>query len=234
MSFYKLKLKSYITGLPGDTYEQQLRYAEKYLNELMDEHEEEMKQEEEQKKLQTEIQEIYDKLITDFKENPYSDKYETISHSGIETKFHYYFENGDKLIISDSGVLEFNNKICAIKYDLGLTWKYKFISLANVIGKSGRNRIDKEWKYNNRYSEYEFDYEQWKKTYGSYKNSENKTSNKSSHPKWHIYQTLIITISSRKEQLSKMSKTDADRNSLENELNVVIKKMENIKTKYGF
>ena len=59
-------------------------------------------------------------------------------------------------------------------------------------------------------------------------------SKHTSHPKWSVYQTLIQTVSSRKKQLSEMSKNDANRQILENELKSAESRLKLFKEKYGF
>jgi hypothetical protein len=61
-----------------------------------------------------------------------------------------------------------------------------------------------------------------------------KQDKNSNHPKWSIYQTLVQTVMSRKEQLSKMSKNDKNYQTLTNELKTAENKMLLFKQKYGF
>jgi len=61
-----------------------------------------------------------------------------------------------------------------------------------------------------------------------------KQDKNSNHPKWSIYQTLVQTVNSRKDQLNKMSKSDKNYQTLTNELKTAESKMTFFKQKYGF
>lgn len=94
----------------------------------------------------------------------------------------------------------------------------------------------------------EFFKEYRNRTYGSSSNKSSNSSNSgsdktgnssssaknSNHPKWTVYQTIVITVTSRREQLSKLSWNHPDRQCLENELNAAITRMEEMQRKYGF
>ena len=214
--WWENRLKEYIdNNILGTSKKEKLEAAKKQIEEWLVEEKAREESEKEQKKLEEKIREIYTTFYADWLSNPYKDKVETPTRNG-KTIFNYEYENGhtidfegDKLIFTDDKRI--------IQYTIGHFWSRLFTEFINgsIINK-GRNR--------NNGSSYSF-------SFSSQNSDKDKNCN---HPKWEIYQTLIVTIRSRTEQLSKMSKTSSDRPSLENELNATKRRMEAIKDKYGF
>jgi len=210
---------------------------------------------EEIEKLKAELIKLHNLMVRDFNVNPYSDKYEIKNING-SIHFIYKFENGDTLQLDNDGILIHNSRV---KYTLSWELKAKFILTANEIQKKGKARPKtNEWKdYFEKFSsernraktghiEYDEDYleefwdkftEDWlKRNTGTYNSGSkgSQTNKNQSHPKWEVYQTIIITVNSRREQLSKLSYNHPDRPSLTNELNAAIKRMEEMQKKYNF
>ncbi len=173
------------------------------------------KEEEENKKEQERIARVlntlHDRILNDFKSNPYNDKYSTPTENGIVT-FHYKFENGDTFILRDNTLI-----FGGYTYTVGLTFKVKFIELANSIINNGRPRPGGS-----------------KSSSNSHRPKPSEGNKYSSHPKGALYQRLKETVELRKSQLSKMPKNHPDRRVLENELDAAQRAFDNLKSKYKF
>ena len=222
--------------------------------------EEETKKEQEEGKIQKELFDIHNRMVKDFNDNPYHDKYETKILIG-STHFLFRFENGDKLDLDNNGELIFETKTGKVKYILGVSLRYKFIEVANQIQKKGKQRpfnknnfkdwsekdffedfFDEDFDFNT-YNQNEYIKDFFKKfghDFGYRGNNTNNSDNSytgsdnKNHPKWQIYQTIVTTVSSRREHLSKLSQNHPDRPSLINELEAAINKMNQMRKKYGF
>lgn len=176
---------------------------------------EEEEEKKEQERLIRELNTLYENILNDFRSNPYIDKYSTPTENGKVT-FHYKFENGEVFILRDNQII-YETKESNYKYTVGLTFKNKFVNLANSIVNNGRPRSGRSKSSSNSNS------------------SKSKEENKyTSHPKSSLYQRLKETIELRKSQLSKMSKNNPDRKILENELEAAQKAFDNLKLKYKF
>lgn len=161
-------------------------------------------EESKQERLKNELDELWDSMMKDFYSNPYSDKIETKTEKGSVRVF-YTFENGKKLEMWENE-LTFGN----IVYTLGLIYRNKFVTLINKMIGDMKNRPGYK---------------------SSYSSSSNKYSN---HPKGSLYQSLKDTIKQREDQLKKMDKNDPERPSLQNELDVAKRKLQDMKDKYKF
>lgn len=172
--------------------------------------EKERKLKEEQEEINREVNNLYNKLLDDFRNNPYSDKYSTVFLNGLN-KFIYNFENNEIFTIHGNTI---THEIGSSRttYTLSISHVNKFTRLANEMIKNGRNRPGNR---DNR--------------------KENKKENKySDHPKGELYQTLKDTIKLRQEQLSKIKKDDPNIDNLKNELDSTIRAFNNLKDKYKF
>jgi chromosome segregation ATPase len=172
--------------------------------------------EEEQSRIKSELDNLFQDMIRDFSNNPYSDKYHTKTVDGLTT-FHYTFENGNTISIGDDNTIRYEN----VTYTVSTTYRSKFIKLANEIIDKGRSRPS---GYGG------------KKSGGRYYGGSSKAkSNKyASHPKGNVYETIKDTIKSREDQLKKMSKTDPERVSLQNELDAAKRRLKEMQDKYKF
>jgi hypothetical protein len=259
--FWKYKFENIVNEAPGSNEYERLKYAANFLAEKIKEKEKEKKKEQEQADLKKELADIHNRLVRDFNENPFSDKYETKTILGI-TYFIYTFENGEKLQINNEGELVIETTKQRTKYTLGAIVRNQFIETANKIQQKGkpRSKQKQSWydsffnesKKNRYFEDDDFDFgddytreffeKYFKNDFGSRGNGSTDNSYKGSstnqtnqkHPKWQIYQTLVITITNRKDHLSKLPKNHIDRTCLENELAAAVKRMEEMKKKYGF
>lgn len=103
----------------------------------------------------------------------------------------------------------------------------EFIKFINRVLKDGKERSKSS---SSSYSgKSKFDYGDYDDIFGK-----NKEKKKSDDPKRNLYDTLINTKKLREDQLKKMSKSDPDRQSLENELNTLNAKIKSMKDKYKF
>lgn len=187
---------------------------------LKDKKDKENKQEE----IKNELESLFKRIVDDFTNNPWDDKYRVTSN-GNDVTFYYTFENGDKFEITDNRIT-----YSGVVYTVGLLFRNKFISLANEITSKGSRRPGKRsnsWSGSSSGSRSGSS----SNSSGSRKSTKSKYSD---HPKGNLYQTLKDTVAQRKEQLSKMSKNDENRTHLENELKAAEKKLKEMKDKYQF
>lgn len=182
---------------------------------LKDKKDKEAKQEE----IKRDLENLFKRIVEDFSNNPWDDKYRVTSN-GSDVTFYYTFENGDKLEITDNRIT-----YSGVIYTVGLLFRNKFISLANEISSKGSRRPGGKRTYNSSSSNSSSN------SSGSRKSTKSKYSD---HPKGNLYQTLKDTVAQRKEQLSKMSKNDENRTHMENELKAAEKKLKEMRDKYQF
>lgn len=176
--------------------------------------------EKEQNRIEQELNTLMDRILNDFRMNPYSDKFSTPREDGKVT-FHYTFENGDKFIRSDDSIIYESNDL-RHSYTVGLLFKSKFIKLVNsIINDGGRSRP--AWA----------DGSAGESKFKS-KPKPKEESKYSSHPKGDLYQRLKETVELRKSQLNKMPKNHPDREVLENELEAAQRAFNTLKSKYKF
>lgn len=259
--WWKTEFRELISTAPGNSMIDKIKYVETYLAELKKAAEEKSKQEQEQERIHRDLTNLHEKFCKDFNANPYQDKYEVKNSVYTGNIFHYTFENGDKLQLNNDGKLVFETKTNKTTYQLSAVFRYKFIETANSIQKNSRKRSsDKKYTWqdfdfrgskdnDDFYFDDEFFYEFFKKFSGSSNyssgssnnssrtssnNSDNSSAKNSNHPKWTVYKTIVITVTSRREQLSKLSRNHPDRQCLENELKAAITRMEEMQRKYGF
>lgn len=157
------------------------------------------------------MDDIWNKILEDFKKYPYSDKYSTPIENGIIVSI-YRFENGDIFKFWENNIL-----YGGYQYTIGALNKIKFVQLVNHINSSGGNRPGQ----NNGRAYAKRD---WTKSDSKY----------SSHPKWSVYKSIKDTITQREAQLAKMSKNDPERKALENELEAAKRRVTEMKSKYQF
>jgi hypothetical protein len=260
--WWKTEFRDLINTAPGNHILDKIKYVEIYLAELKKAAEEKSKKEQDQERIHKDLTNLHEKLCKDFNANPYQDKYEVKDSVYTGNTFCYTFENGDKLQLNNDGKLVFETKANKITYQLSAVFRYKFIETANSIQKNARKRPSykkytwqdfgfRDSKDNDDfYFDDEFLYEFFKKfgdssnyssgssnnssRTSSSNNSDNSSAKNSKHPKWTVYQTIVITVTSRREQLSKLSRNHPDRQCLENELKAAITRMEEMQKKYGF
>ncbi len=183
----------------------------------------------EQEQIEKELNDLYRLLENDFRSAPYDDKIKTPRVNG-EIVFHYTFENG-KLFKMEGNKLYWDSGI----YTVGLTFKGKFISLANYIVKNCRTRprrsgYDRYDSYGKGSSSGSSGYRQS----SSQQRQANTPPKWKDHPKGAMYQNLKDTVKLRKEQLAKTSKTDPNYDALKNELETAEAMIKKMNQKYQF
>jgi len=182
--------------------------------------EESERKEREHKKVELELLTLFKRITDDFNLHKYRDKFSTPMDNG-ETTFHYNFEGGDSVILNGNKII-YNFGSQRITYTVGLAFKNKFIILANQIinCKFFDKRTGQKSQRNN--SEDPI-------------NRKSKPTHKySHHPKGNLYQTLRDTVELRRSQLEKLSKSDPNREFLQNELLSAEKKLKKIQSDYKF
>ena len=171
---------------------------------------ERLRKEKEQERIKKDLDNLHDRIISDFKSAPYQDKVNTPAING-QVCFEYNFEDGTKLTLNGDK-LTYDK----LEWTLGIIYRNKFISLANAILES------ELWKSRHQRTSGQ------KRTYTSSSNP------KSTHPKWGLYQNLKQTVQRREEQLKKMAKNDPERQGLENEYRVAKNTLDKLKNQYQF
>lgn len=174
--------------------------------------EEQRRKEQKQKEIENELDDLFNLMLSDFRKYPYDDKFSTPTING-ETAFHYTFEGG-RMVKIEGNKIHWNSAV----YTVGNLTRVRFVKLANEMVRSAKTRPSSGGQRN--YSS------------GSQRAQQRKSH--TGHPKEPLYNTLKQTIKQREEQLSKMSKTDPDRVSLENELKTAKRKLQDMKDKYQF
>jgi hypothetical protein len=179
--------------------------------ELWDKFDEWLKQkkekEERQARIKKELDDLKDRLISDFRSAPYDDKFETPTING-KVCFHYTFENGDTFKMCDNEI-KYGGSI----YTVGLVYRNSFVNLANSIIKNARHRKSSSSSSNSRGS-------------SSYKRS------RSSDPKRSRYDEILDKIKLREAQIRKMSDSDPNKEELKNELDNYKRAAQRMKDKY--
>lgn len=187
----------------------------------------EKKKKEDSDRITQELDGIFDRILREYRNYPYRDKYTTPTNNKGETEATYRFENGDifKMV---------GNKIFygGYIYTVGLTQKVRFVTLLNQINNhlkdrpgSSSSRSRSNGSNSNSGSNYN----------NPNRNKERKTTSaNSAHPKWNVYNSIKSTITQREAQLAKMSKTDPERKALENELEAARRRVAEMKSKYKF
>lgn len=163
----------------------------------------------EQGKIKSELDKLFNDLVSDFSNNPYTDKYSTPKKFG-RVCFHYKFENGDTFEM-DENEIKYKNSI----YTVGIFYRNKFVSLCNEIVSKGRTRPGGS-------------------KYWSGGSSSSGSKQKSNDPNRDRFDKVKDNIKLREEQLRKMSKTDPQREALENELDNLKRALKRMKDRYQF
>ena len=196
------------------------------------------------------------KLEADWGKAPYSDKIRTSTINGMTT-FYYKFEGplAEFVTIDNEGKITYDTFLEIKRYKVGLLLKLRFINFANKTNQEKKDRFS-SYRRDNSYN--------WgsagsgKTSSGStsgttsgssassssvtakeprYKNpfvTKGRLSIHCKHPRWDLYQTLIITVVSRAEQLNNLPNNSDDRFNLENEFNATIGRVKEMKEKYHF
>lgn len=167
----------------------------------------------EKQKIKSELEELYNKLQSDFFSAPYNDKIETPREGG-KVCFKYRFENGHTFKICGDKVQYTDDKYIRT-YTISLIFRAKFVNLCNLISSNSRTRPSSG-----------------SSSSGGYKSGGSKR--KYDDPNKDRYEKLKDTIRLREEQLKKMSNSDPDRKPLENELDNYKRALKRMKDKYKF
>lgn len=170
----------------------------------------------EQEKVKSELDKLFNDLVSDFSNNPYTDKYSTPKKFG-RVCFHYKFENGDTFEM-DENEIKYKNSI----YTVGIFYRNKFVSLCNEIISKGRTRPGGSSSGSS------------SSGYNYYKQKSKHYKQKSNDPNRDRFDKVKDNIKLREEQLRKMSKTDPQREALENELDNLKRALKRMKDRYQF
>ena len=256
--FWETSFRKFLETAPGNTKTEKLNSMADMLQKIIDE--EKQKDNERYKRYESELEakliEIHNRMVRDFNSNQNRHSNWTTTIGGL-SHFHYSFINGDILDLDEEGVMHITlvGK-GTTKYTLSGNIKSKFANTTNAIGRKKEEKDRQKQKYQKyqktNYDKYAEDYDLdfdldddfWDQFYskfgsksGSFSsafNSNSSTNSNKSHPKWKVYESLTITIKSRREQLAKMTKNDPDRTTLQNELDSAIGIVEEMKKKYNF
>jgi hypothetical protein len=174
----------------------------------------------EQEKIENKLQDLFNRLVRDFQNAPYSDKIET-PRVGGEVTFKYRFENGWTFEVVGNKVTYTDDKY-RHGYTVGLIWRKKFVDLANEMMSKQKRRP----------SGYRSSYDYDKKK--SEPSSTYKETPKTGNPQRDRYNLLNDKIRIREEDLKKMDKNDPNRSALENELNSYKRVRDKMKSDYKF
>lgn len=172
----------------------------------------------EQRRIERELEDLINKFQNDGRSYPYNDKFEA-KNGG--KKFEYKFEDGCHLEIDllDSGAkLVFIDKTHKHTYTVGLKYRNRFVDVCKFIINNSKNRPESNQRSYTR--------NEWKER--------EKKSQTSGDPKKDRYNSLKETVRLRKEQLSKMSKSDSEYQVLKNELDAAERALNAFKNKYQF
>jgi hypothetical protein len=165
---------------------------------------EKKEKEQRQNEIKKELDDLKERLISDFGNAPYDDKFETPTING-KVCFHYTFENGDTFKICDDQI-QYSNGSYITTYTVGLIYRNEFISLANSIVNKARRRSS----------------------------SSSSKKSKSSDPKRVRYDEIIDKIRLREDHIRKMSSSDPNKEQLKNELDNYKRAAQRMKDKYKF
>jgi hypothetical protein len=241
--YKKRKIMAFLDEEFSGTKAEKLIKLRDLMDELIAENKAECDNEREQKRLNKELEDLLSKLDADWKKAPYYDKIRTETKNGI-TNFYYRFEDGESVVIDDEGKITYDTDTHIKRYKVNIFLKVRFINFANQTQQGPRrNRASSYYGYGSAGSgrtsgssgssgsSYSSSKEQ------RYKNpftTKGKYSLYKSHPKWDLYQTLIITVVSRTEQLNNLPNNSDERTALENELNATIGRVKEMILKYRF
>ena len=155
------------------------------------------------------IDKLFNLLLKDFINNPYSDKHQSLITSSSIISFTYKFENGYTYTLNDKEIKVYNRLSKNMSsYRLDDIYYSKFLKLILEIKKNSYNR-----NYYNQYRKEQTGESMIRKTSNSRLDKMNEK----------------ITI--REEQLRKMKNNNPDRITLENELNTYKNIFKKIKSK---
>lgn len=160
------------------------------------------------KKKSDKLKNIFDEISLDYRKDPRPSKISILNPSWI----FYIFTNGSTFSMS-----EILYNLCIITIEEKYK-KYKYL-----ISKSEEIKIK---TFFNELLKY--------KSNTSNNTNQSSSNNWKSHPKARLYQNLKDTVKHRKEQLSKMSKSDPNYISLKNELDNAERMINKMKSDYKF
>ena len=197
--------------------ERQARIARDRWERERREREAEQKRRDEQERIEKELNDLFNRIVRDFQNNPWSDKFDTPTVGG-KTTFKYRFENGWTFEMTGNEIIYTDDKY-RHGYTVGLIWRNKFVQLANEIIAKGKRRPTSSSG----------------KSGQDYKKSEPfRETPKTGNSQRDKYNTLNDKIKLREEQLRKMKPNDPDRTALENELNAYKRVRDKIKKEHKF
>jgi hypothetical protein len=159
------------------------------------------------------IDKLFNLLLKDFINNPYSDKHQSSTNTSFTISFTYKFENGYIFTLNDREIRVYNRSSENISsYKLNDIYYVKFLKLILEIKENSYNR-----NYNSKYNQYKRE-----------QTNEDSTDKKSGNTR---LDKINEKITLREEQLRKMKKNDPERPALENELNTYKNIAEKMKSK---
>jgi len=194
---------------------------------------ERQKKRDEQERIERVLNDLFKRIIQDFQNNPWEDKFST-PKVGDKTTFKYRFENGCTFEVNDNQIVYSDGEYRRV-YTVGLTWRNKFAQLANEIIVKGKRRPTSGRSSSGSSGSGQSGYQN--------KSEPFRESPKTGNPQRDKYNLINDKIKLREDQLRKMKSNDPDRTSLENELNSYKRvrdkmknehKFENLKTFEGF
>lgn len=175
--------------------------------------------------IQEEVVKLLREMVNEWLEHNDDSRFNTID-SGYSNTFEYVFNDGRKMSIEGHTMILLNYNIgIQTTYTLGNILRGEVVSLINTIIRKINERISERNSY---YEDDSYSYSY------SYYRKETVTEKSNSHPKFKTYTTLLETIENRKVQLSKMTSSNPEKITLENELNAAIKAANTMKNKYSF
>jgi hypothetical protein len=240
--------RNIVNAAPGKTISNKLEYIADFIEIMIEEEKAKKHKSESTRSEEAMLIKIHNNMVRDFNSNQTRHSNWTTIVGG-KSHFHYSFQNGDLLDLDEDGKLYLTRvgrgTTTYILDVISANIKSKFTNTTNAI-KNKKQEKKQETKYSWRDFGKAFEYLDeddedyfWKEFHNKYSDFSNIYGNNSStfdknHPKREVYDTLLATIKSRKEHLSNLAMNHPDRISLQNELNVAISKMEDMKKKYNF
>lgn len=182
------------------------------------EREAKQKKADEQEKIERELNDLFNRIVRDFQNNPWSDKFDTPTVGG-KTTFKYKFENGWTFEMNGNEIIYTDDKY-RHGYTVGLIWRNKFVKLANEINAKGKRRPTSSSRKSGH------DYQK--------KSEPFRETPKTGNTQRDKYNLLNDKIKLREEQLRKMKPNDPDRIGLENELSNYKRVRDKIKKEHKF
>jgi hypothetical protein len=186
---------------------------DEFLNNRRSEREERENENWKKQNVNHKIDKLFNLLLKDFINNPYSDKHQSLITNSSIISFSYKYENGYTFTLNDKEIRVYNRSSENISsYRLNDIYYVKFLKLILEIKENSYNR-----NYNSKYNQYKRE-----------QTNEDPTVKKSVNSR---LEKINEKITLREDQLRKMRKNDPERIGLENELNTYRNIAEKIKSK---